>query len=88
MSEVKNDVVNDVINETKAKNATQKLVKGMEKKLNACKKVRVKVSIDNQNKKDLYVTVQINGYTYQIKRGEAVEVPEPVAKLLERAGLI
>lgn len=33
-------------------------------------------------------TVQINGYTFQIKRGEWVNVPEPVAVILEQAGLI
>ena len=82
------EVQNNAMLETKGKNATQKMVKGMKNKLDACKKVRVKVPIDHQNEKDLYVTAQINGYTYQIKKGEAVEVPEPVAKLLERSGLI
>lgn len=78
----------EIVNEAAAKNATQRLVKGMKAKLDACKKVRVKVPIDKQNEKDLYVTVQINGYTYQIKRGESVDVPEPVAKRLELANLI
>ncbi len=32
--------------------------------------------------------VQINGYTYQIKRGESVEVPESVARVLREAGRI
>lgn len=31
-------------------------------------------------------TVQINGYTYQIKGGERVQVPEQVAELLYEAG--
>lgn len=31
-------------------------------------------------------TVCINGYVYQIKRGETVEVPESVAVVLEQAG--
>lgn len=78
----------DASAEIKAKNETKKLVTGMAAKLAKYKKRRVKVPIDKQNEKDLYVTVQINGYTYQIKRGEVVEVPEPVAKLLERADYI
>ncbi len=31
-------------------------------------------------------TVQINGYTYVIKRGEEVEVPESVHAVLQEAG--
>jgi predicted patatin/cPLA2 family phospholipase len=31
-------------------------------------------------------TVQINGYTYVIKRGEEVEVPESVHQVLRQAG--
>lgn len=85
MSEIKQDMMSDAV---KGKNAAKQLFKGMKEKLDACKKVRVKVPIDHQNEKDLYVTAQINGYTYQIKRGEAVEVPEPVAKLLEKSGII
>ena len=80
--------LNEGMMEAKGKSATANLVKKMKDKLNACKKVRIKVPIDKQNEKDLYVTAQINGYTYQIKRGEAVEVPAPVVKLLERAGHI
>lgn len=33
-------------------------------------------------------TVSINGYTYQIKRGVPVEVPESVAQVLEQAGRV
>ena len=79
---------NEAVVEAKARTAAKKLIKGMKAKLDACKKVRVKVPIDKQNEKDLYVTAQINGYTYQIKRGEYVELPEPVVQLLERAGHI
>lgn len=32
--------------------------------------------------------VQVNGYTYIVKGGERVEVPEDIAKLLDRAGKI
>jgi hypothetical protein len=33
-------------------------------------------------------TVTINGYTYQIRRGEDVEVPESVAEVLRQSGRI
>lgn len=82
------NAINEAAVEAKGRTAAQKLVKGMKEKLAACKKVRIKVPIDKQNEKDLYVTAQVNGYTFQIKRGEYVEVPEPVAKQLERAGHI
>jgi hypothetical protein len=35
-----------------------------------------------------YETVQINGYTYQIKRGVEVQVPSLVYEILEEANLI
>lgn len=41
---------------------------------------------DKLNKEDVVVPVCINGYTYQIKRGEWVDVPEEVARILEEAG--
>ena len=45
--------------------------------------VEIKIPIDPQNPKDLVVPVIINGYRWEIKRGEKVSVPEPVAKILE-----
>jgi hypothetical protein len=47
------------------------------------KMVEIKIPIDPQNPKDLVVPVIINGYRWEIKRGEKVSVPEPVAKILE-----
>lgn len=47
------------------------------------KMVEIKIPIDPQNPKDLIVPVIINGYRWEIKRGEKVSVPEPVAKILE-----
>lgn len=35
-----------------------------------------------------FETVCINGYIYQIQRGEKVDVPQTVADILEEAGLI
>ena len=64
------------------------ILTGMKAKLAACKKVTIKVPVNPLNPKDLDVVVQINGYVYQIKRGVMVEVPAPVAKLLERAKYI
>ena len=52
-------------------------------------KVRIKIPGDPLNKNDHSpVPVTINGYRYEIKRGETVDVPETVAKVLERAGYI
>lgn len=47
------------------------------------KMVEIKIPIDPQNPKDLIVPVIINGYRWEIKRGEKVSVPEPVANILE-----
>ena len=52
------------------------------------KTVRIKVPVDPLNPKDLMVPVVINGYLWNIKRGETVEVPENVANILENANYI
>ncbi len=51
-------------------------------------KVKVKLYQvpDSESKKLPDETVQINGYTYVIKRGVEVEVPESVYEVLEHAG--
>lgn len=51
-------------------------------------KVKIKIPLDKNNKEDLVVPVCINGYVYQIKRGERVEVPQTVADILEEANYI
>lgn len=48
----------------------------------------VRIPINEQNPKDLVVPVTISGYTYQIKRGESVEVPEEVERILIEAKYI
>ena len=50
--------------------------------------VRIKLPEDPLNPKDLMVPVVINGYQWLIKRGETVEVPEQVSKILEDAKYI
>lgn len=50
--------------------------------------VTIKIPIDPLNEKDLVVPVKINGYKWIIKRGETVEVPRQVAKILEDARYI
>lgn len=45
------------------------------------KKVKIKLPLTRTDKDDVYVCV--NGNSYQIKRGETVEVPESVAEVLE-----
>jgi hypothetical protein len=41
----------------------------------------------NNPKAPNFETVQINGYTYMIKKGEEVDVPEEVYNILVRSGL-
>ena len=50
--------------------------------------VEIKIPVDPLNPKDLMVPVVIDGYIYQIKRGEKVKVPKEVEKILERAKII
>ena len=57
-------------------------------KLSKSGKVKIKIPVDQLNPKDLMVPVVINGYQYLIKRGETVEVPEAVVKILEEAKYI
>lgn len=56
--------------------------------LNKQKKVTIKIPVDPQNPKDLIVSVGINGYKWRIKRGEKVEVPADVARILEESKYI
>lgn len=60
-----------------------------ESMLNVMKRIfatqpRVKVKVHN----DSDVFVQINGYSFLIKPGKTVEVPEQVAEVLEEGGYI
>ena len=50
--------------------------------------VKIKIPIDKENPKEKLVPVTINGWTWTIKRGETVEVPEAVSKILEEANYI
>jgi hypothetical protein len=45
------------------------------------KKVKIKLPLTRTEKDDVYVCV--NGKSYQIKRGETVEVPDYVAEVLQ-----
>lgn len=65
----------------------EKEAKETAKKVKA-KMVRIKIPVDPLNPKDLMVPVVINGYLWNIKRGETVEVPENVANILENAKYI
>ena len=48
----------------------------------AVKKVKIKLPLTRSEKDDVFVG--LNGKTYLIKRGVEVEVPEGVARILER----
>ena len=47
----------------------------------APKKVKIKIPLTRTEKDDVYVC--LNGKSYQIKRGEEVEVPAGVAEILK-----
>lgn len=50
--------------------------------------IKIKIPVDKENPGEKLVPVTINGWTWTIKRGEAVEVPVAVAKLLEDANYL
>ena len=50
--------------------------------------VTIVVPKSELNPNDLVVPVTINGYTYQIKRGESVSVPKTVVDILKEAKYI
>ena len=50
--------------------------------------IKIKIPLDKENPGEKLVPVTINGWTWTIKRGESVEVPVAVAKLLEDANYI
>jgi hypothetical protein len=51
-------------------------------------KTKIRIPKNPLNKEDMVVPVCINGYIFQIKRGESVEVPEEVARILEESGYL
>ena len=70
----------------------KKAAANIKEQLDAMPKVRVRIQIptdmDQVKAKQLFVPVQVNGYTYQIMRGEWVEVPQVVADILAEANYI
>ncbi len=67
---------------TKTAKNTQKELK------NTQKMVAVTIPVSELNPMDKVVPVTINGYTWQIKRGEEVLVPEEVKRILKEAKYI
>ncbi len=51
-------------------------------------KRKIKIYLPKDSKDTAPVPVIINGYSYFINKGETVEVPESVAKILENANYI
>lgn len=47
-----------------------------------------KLKNDINHKDWPFTTVQVNGYTYQIKHGVKVEVPQTIYEILEQSGRI
>ena len=75
--------IDEKLNEKELEKEAQETAKKVKENI-----VRIKVPVDPMNPKDLMVPVVINGYQWLIKRGETVEVPEQVAKILEDAKYI
>lgn len=69
-----------IADEIEAKKTATEIKKG--------KTVRIKIPVDPLNVGDVVVPVMINGYMWRINRGETVDVPEQVAKILEEAKYI
>ena len=96
MSEIKNveSIEEKVVNTTESiENAKVdakhvEVAKQTARTIKSKKMVEVKIPVDPQNPRDLIVPVIINGYRWEIKRGEKVSVPEPVAKILEESKYI
>ena len=85
--EVKTTIVNDEVT-TADKIADEKEAIETAKEIKKGRNVTIKIPVDPQNPEDKVVPVSINGYAYYINRGETVEVPEAVAKILEEAKYI
>ena len=79
--------VKSVSNETEIttaeKMADEKEAKKTATEIKKGKTVRIKIPVDPLNLGDVVVPVMINGYMWRINRGETVDVPEQVAKILE-----
>lgn len=56
--------------------------------LSKMEKVHIRIPKDEKNPKDRFVPVTISGYTFQIERGESVEVPKEVERILIEAKYI
>ena len=65
-----------------------RMASGMKKVFGEMKKRSIRIPIDQLNPAENGVPVCVNGYTFVIKRGVTVEVPEEIAKILERANYI
>ncbi len=57
-------------------------IKDMKAYLDKQEKVSFHIPLDENEEEGAYEVVQINGYTIQIKKGEMVRLPLPVAKML------
>lgn len=83
-----------ILTETEMENVTNATAAELAKQ----PKVQVKIPMDGDLARKLandtshkdwpFTTVQINGYTYQIKHGVKVDVPEEVYNILDRANRI
>lgn len=80
--------VNVNVNETGKNTSDERPKETSAAPVKEVKKVKVIIPTDPINDEETFVPVVINGYIYQIKRGEEVEVPKEVARILKEAGYI
>lgn len=86
MSEDKKD--KKIVAPTLTSTELEQVVLDTQAQLKAQKKYMIRIRKDKDPKAPNYETVQINGYTFTIKKGEDVEVPETVRDILVEAGII
>ena len=82
VEEPTNEAKNDKPVEGEVITKPQTKLEIMKAKLAAQPKVRIIIPKDKHEKEGSFETVQLNGYTYQIKKGVYVEVPQQIADII------
>jgi hypothetical protein len=86
--EVKDEVKKKVVAKTLTDQDLAAAVLNTRDLLHAQPKYKIRIRKDGDPKAPNYETVQVNGYTYTIMKGEDVEVPETIRDILVEANII